>query len=78
MLTKIGRNWNVMLSVSDSTMVPAILCGNDMTGVFTDRIASHVAEQFKLETLSVPVDIERVDEQIVWRNMYWCSSGSCK
>ena len=68
MLTRIGHERHIMISVSNFTMVPSILRTNDMIGVFTHRVASHLAKEFKLATLPVPMEIGPVDEYIVWHN----------
>jgi len=67
-VSRTGRQRNTAVSVSNFSMVPNIFRDSDMIGAFTERVATVLASDCHLTTLPVPLEIEPLDNFMVWHN----------
>jgi DNA-binding transcriptional LysR family regulator len=68
LLLRHGRKRHALVSVSNFTVVPHLLAGSDMIGVFT-QLAAHVFERsFKLEKRPVPINVGKISTNMVWHS----------
>ena len=66
MLERVGAERDIMVSVTNFSMVPNILHQSDMVGVFTERVATLLARDNGLAALAVPLEIEPLSHFMVW------------
>jgi len=66
LLARRGQARRVSLSVTNFSIVPQLLRGSDLVGVFTRRVAGALAREFALACVPLAMGIEPLEHLLVW------------
>lgn len=66
MLAQAGQRREAAVSVANFTIVPELLAGSDLVGVFTTRIANLLARRPGLAVTPLPIEVGALDHYLVW------------
>ena len=74
-LAQLGKQRRVALRVPNFLVVPQVIAGSDLIGVYAARLARRMAEQLPLVLVALPFELPGFDIQLAWHERFRLDSG---